>query len=105
TCATSSECVSRLRAKSSPAVGLSTCAFAARRRSALECSRRARSRAKSLRREECSSGRARSASKSLYPPNRLAPWSTATGVALPLGQVAALVAVELARLQPFVRQG
>jgi hypothetical protein len=33
TCATSSECVSRLRAKSAGLAGLSTCVFAARRRS------------------------------------------------------------------------
>ena len=56
TWATSSEWVSRLRAKSRPAAGLSTCVFAASLRSALECRSRARSRAKSLRLLECSSG-------------------------------------------------
>ena len=43
---------------------LSTWVLAARRRSALECSSRARSRAKSLRRVECSSGSHRSRSAS-----------------------------------------
>ena len=45
TCATSSECVRRFRAKSAGEAGLSTWVFAASRRSAAEWSTRARSRA------------------------------------------------------------
>ena len=62
TWATSSECVSRLRAKSAVLAGLSTWVFAASRRSPAECSTRARSRAKSSRSERCVSAKNRAAS-------------------------------------------
>ena len=60
-----SSALRRLAAKTqvlSPAAGLNTWVFAASRRRALECSSRARSRAKSLRRLECCSGNQRSES-------------------------------------------
>src|SRR5665647_3155250 len=98
--ATSSEWVSRLRAKSSPAVGLSTWVFAARRRSALECSSRARSRAKSLRLELCSSGSQRSSSCSPYPETL-----ATTGIPFAFGQVDALGAGQLLGVEPVLRQG
>src|SRR5680860_932035 len=97
--ATSREWVSRLRAKSRPAVGLSTWVLAPSRRRALECSRRARSRTKSLRRELCASGSQRSSACVLYPV------ALAT-VCVPfaLGQIGTLRAGQFLRIQPMFRQ-
>src|SRR5690554_1177616 len=98
TCATSRECVSRFRAKSRPWVGLSTCVLAASLRSALECSSRARSRAKSLRREECSSGRKRAVSCGPYAP------SATGGVRFSLGQLPAVRVADLPAVEPALRK-
>src|SRR5690606_10729049 len=102
TWATSSEWVSRLRAKSSPAVGLSTCVFTASRRSADECRMRARSRAKSPRRLECCSGSRRSASASPYPGVESA---SATAVAqLGLGELGPVGLLQVAAVEPPLRE-
>src|SRR5690554_6848599 len=98
TCATSRECVSRFRAKSRPWVGLSTCVLAASRRSALECSSRARSRAKSLRREECSSGRNRAVSCGPYAA------SATGGVRFSLGHLPAVRVADLPAVEPALRK-
>src|SRR6185312_15881799 len=101
TCATSSECVSRLRAKSNPAAGLSTCVFAASRRNALECSSRARSRAKSLRLLECSSGNHRARSRSPYPETASA---TAVLDFCP-GEFRTMHVAEFVAVEPVLRKG
>ncbi len=69
TWATSSECVSRVRTKSS-LPGPSTCVFAPRRRSPEECTTRARSRSNAVRCFDLGgSGYQRSVSASVYDPS------------------------------------
>src|SRR5690606_339295 len=104
TCATSSEWVRRLRAKSAVLAGLSTWVFAASRRSAAECSTRARSREKSSRSDRWVSAKKRSASCSSYPAGTRTEGSAATVLDLRSAHHVTDALPDLAGVEPALRK-